>query len=229
MERLLEYISNHPLLVGAAVLAAIVVFTYESRMRGTRIRRDLLAGPDPPDEPGRAGARHPQARRVRAGACQRRQASAVRSDPDRGRQLQALQGQAGGRVLRFRVAGGRGGAPAQRSRGSPRHSRCAAASPAGARRTCRSPRRPDERAGGRDVHHQLVSLLRTRAPPARRPRARAFDEIDVESAPEKRAEMHARSGRRSVPQIFIGEQHVGGSDDLAALEAAGKLDALLGR
>jgi glutaredoxin 3 len=57
----------------------------------------------------------------------------------------------------------------------------------------------------------------------------AFEEIDVESAPEKRAEMLQRSGRRSVPQIFIGDQHVGGSDDLAALEAAGKLDAMLGR
>jgi glutaredoxin 3 len=57
----------------------------------------------------------------------------------------------------------------------------------------------------------------------------AFEEIDIESAPEKRAEMHKRSGRRSVPQIFIGDTHVGGSDDLHALEAAGKLDALLGR
>jgi glutaredoxin 3 len=57
----------------------------------------------------------------------------------------------------------------------------------------------------------------------------AFSEIDVESAPEKRAEMRSRSGRRSVPQIFIGDHHVGGSDDLAALEAAGKLDALLAR
>ena len=57
----------------------------------------------------------------------------------------------------------------------------------------------------------------------------SFNEIDVESAPEKRAEMQARSGQRSVPQIFIGEQHVGGSDDLAALEAAGKLDGLLGK
>jgi glutaredoxin 3 len=57
----------------------------------------------------------------------------------------------------------------------------------------------------------------------------AFEEIDVESAPEKRAEMNQRSGRRTVPQIFIGDRHVGGSDDLAALEAAGKLDALLGR
>ena len=54
----------------------------------------------------------------------------------------------------------------------------------------------------------------------------AFEEIDVESAAEKRAEMLARSGRRTVPQIFIGERHVGGSDDLAALNDAGELDAL---
>jgi glutaredoxin 3 len=55
------------------------------------------------------------------------------------------------------------------------------------------------------------------------------EEIDVDSAPGKRAEMQERSGRRTVPQIFIGENHVGGSDDLLALEDAGKLDALLGR
>ena len=57
----------------------------------------------------------------------------------------------------------------------------------------------------------------------------AFSEIDVESAPQKRAEMQQKSGRRTVPQIFIGDTHVGGSDDLHALEDAGKLDALLGR
>jgi glutaredoxin 3 len=56
-----------------------------------------------------------------------------------------------------------------------------------------------------------------------------FSEVDVESAPERRAEMQSRSGRRTVPQIFIGDQHVGGSDELAALEAAGELDALLGK
>ena len=56
-----------------------------------------------------------------------------------------------------------------------------------------------------------------------------FSEIDVESAAEKRAEMRNRSGRTSVPQIFIGDHHVGGSDDLHALEDAGKLDSLLGR
>ena len=57
----------------------------------------------------------------------------------------------------------------------------------------------------------------------------AFEEIDLDSAPERRAEMQQKSGRRSVPQIFIGDTHVGGSDDLHALEDAGKLDALLGR
>ena len=57
----------------------------------------------------------------------------------------------------------------------------------------------------------------------------AFEEIDVESAAEKRAEMLARSGRRTVPQIFIGDRHVGGSDDLAALNDAGELDALIRR
>jgi glutaredoxin 3 len=56
-----------------------------------------------------------------------------------------------------------------------------------------------------------------------------FSEIDIESAAERRAEMRNRSGRTSVPQIFIGDHHVGGSDDLHALEDAGKLDSLLGR
>jgi len=57
----------------------------------------------------------------------------------------------------------------------------------------------------------------------------AFDEIDVEREPARLDEMLERSGgRRSVPQIFIGETHVGGFDELAALEEAGKLDTLLG-
>ena len=55
----------------------------------------------------------------------------------------------------------------------------------------------------------------------------AFEEIDVDARPEARAEMMTRSGRRSVPQIFIGATHVGGCDDLHALEATGELDALL--
>jgi glutaredoxin 3 len=55
-----------------------------------------------------------------------------------------------------------------------------------------------------------------------------FEEIDVEARPEARTEMMARSGgRRTVPQIFIGATHVGGCDDLHALEASGRLDTLL--
>ncbi len=54
-----------------------------------------------------------------------------------------------------------------------------------------------------------------------------FQEINVEDEPKFREEMIARSGRRTVPQIFIGEKHVGGCDDLFALEASGELDRLL--
>jgi glutaredoxin 3 len=54
-----------------------------------------------------------------------------------------------------------------------------------------------------------------------------FEIINVEERPEARAEMMARSGRRTVPQIFIGDTHVGGCDDLYALDAAGGLDPLL--
>ncbi|WP_242146602.1 glutaredoxin 3 [Sphingomonas sp. BAUL-RG-20F-R05-02] len=54
------------------------------------------------------------------------------------------------------------------------------------------------------------------------------EEFDITMGGPKRAEMLGRSnGRTTVPQIFIGDTHVGGSDDLAALEAAGKLDVLL--
>ena len=54
-----------------------------------------------------------------------------------------------------------------------------------------------------------------------------FREIDLDRDPQARAEMIRRSGRRTVPQIFIGETHVGGSDDLHALDASGGLDPLL--
>jgi glutaredoxin 3 len=53
------------------------------------------------------------------------------------------------------------------------------------------------------------------------------EEIDVEAVAGAHEEMRARSGRDTVPQIFIGETHVGGSDDLEALDADGRLDVLL--
>jgi glutaredoxin 3 len=56
-----------------------------------------------------------------------------------------------------------------------------------------------------------------------------FEEYDITLGGPKRAEMLERApGARTVPQIFIGDVHVGGSDDLAALDRAGKLDAMLG-
>jgi glutaredoxin 3 len=55
-----------------------------------------------------------------------------------------------------------------------------------------------------------------------------YDEIPVDMDVKRRAEMEQRSGRRTVPQIWIGERHIGGYDDLVALERAGQLDALLG-
>lgn len=57
-----------------------------------------------------------------------------------------------------------------------------------------------------------------------------YTEIDVSRDPEMRVFMTKRAaGRRTVPQIFIGEVHVGGCDDLYALQDAGRLDSLLGR
>jgi glutaredoxin 3 len=54
-----------------------------------------------------------------------------------------------------------------------------------------------------------------------------WTEVSVDVEPDKRAEMLSRSGRRTVPQIFIGDTHVGGYDDLDALEQEGALDRLL--
>jgi len=54
-----------------------------------------------------------------------------------------------------------------------------------------------------------------------------FEEIDVESDSRLREEMTARAGRSTVPQIFIGETHVGGFDDLDTLDRDGGLDRLL--
>jgi len=55
----------------------------------------------------------------------------------------------------------------------------------------------------------------------------AFNEINVEDDVKFREEMVARSGRRTLPQIFIGDKHIGGCDDLFALDSSGDLDKLL--
>ena len=58
-------------------------------------------------------------------------------------------------------------------------------------------------------------------------KAVAFTRISIDGQPAVRAEMIRKAGRTSVPQIWIGSRHIGGCDDLYALERAGKLDALL--
>jgi len=55
----------------------------------------------------------------------------------------------------------------------------------------------------------------------------AIDKIRVDLEPARRFEMIDKTGRRTVPQIYIGNTHVGGFDELAALDAAGRLDDLL--
>ena len=54
-----------------------------------------------------------------------------------------------------------------------------------------------------------------------------YEEIDVDVVPGARAEMQARSGRSTIPQIFINAEAIGGADELHALDADGRLDALL--
>ena len=54
-----------------------------------------------------------------------------------------------------------------------------------------------------------------------------IEKVRVDLDPSRRAEMMQRTGRRTVPQIYVGERHVGGYDDLAALDRAGGLDPLL--
>ncbi|MFN7176589.1 MAG: glutaredoxin 3 [Thermaurantiacus sp.] len=68
--------------------------------------------------------------------------------------------------------------------------------------------------------HRAKALLKARGA--------EFEEHDISFDRARRAEMVARSnGRTTVPQIFIGDLHVGGSDELAALDAEGRLEALL--
>jgi glutaredoxin 3 len=55
-----------------------------------------------------------------------------------------------------------------------------------------------------------------------------LQKVLIDLDPSKREEMMTRTGRRTVPQIYIGERHIGGYDDLVALDRAGRLDPLLG-
>lgn len=56
-----------------------------------------------------------------------------------------------------------------------------------------------------------------------------WTEVSLDAEPDKRAEMMTRSGERTVPQVFVGDQYIGGFDDLDALDQEGALDRMLNR
>ncbi len=79
-----------------------------------------------------------------------------------------------------------------------------------------------------EIYTKFLCPFCTRAKTLLGQKGAAFEEHDISMGGPLRAEMLERSGgRQTVPQIFIDGRHIGGSDDLAALENAGKLDALL--
>jgi len=79
-----------------------------------------------------------------------------------------------------------------------------------------------------EIYTKMMCPYCTRAKRLLSEKGVAFEEFDISMGGPKRTEMLSRSnGAYTVPQIFIGETHVGGSDELAALERAGKLDAML--
>ena len=80
-----------------------------------------------------------------------------------------------------------------------------------------------------EVYSSMFCPFCARAKHLLREKGVAFEEIDVDNTSGSRSEMVERAdGRNTVPQIFIDDFHVGGSDDLAALERDGKLDEMLG-
>lgn len=79
-----------------------------------------------------------------------------------------------------------------------------------------------------EIYTKFLCPFCTRAKTLLTKKGAAFDEVDISTGGPARAEMIERSGgRMTVPQIFIGGTHVGGSDELASLEREGKLDAML--
>ena len=79
-----------------------------------------------------------------------------------------------------------------------------------------------------DIYSSMICPFCHRAKALLTAKGSEFNEIDVDMDPNARMEMMRRAnGGRTVPQIFIDDQHIGGSDDLAALERTGELDAIL--
>ena len=78
-----------------------------------------------------------------------------------------------------------------------------------------------------EIYTAMMCPFCTRAVKLLKQKGVDFDEVDVTFSPKQRKAMAQRAGQRSVPQIWINDDHVGGSDELYALESAGKLDEML--
>lgn len=78
-----------------------------------------------------------------------------------------------------------------------------------------------------EIYTAMMCPFCTRAVDLLKRKGVDFEEVDVTFSPKKRKAMAERAGQRSVPQIWINDDHVGGSDELYALESAGKLDNML--
>lgn len=78
-----------------------------------------------------------------------------------------------------------------------------------------------------DIYTKTTCPYCVRAKALLQAKGAVFNEINITLHPEKRDEMLARSQRSTVPQIFINEKHIGGCDDLYALDAEGRLTPLL--
>ena len=90
------------------------------------------------------------------------------------------------------------------------------------------PRRPEGEALARiEIYSSMLCGFSYQAKKLLESKGVAFEEIDVMLKPGRRAEMVQRSGRTSVPQIFVDGQHLGDCEELYALEAAGKLGPIL--
>ncbi|MCP1199943.1 glutaredoxin 3 [Notoacmeibacter sp. MSK16QG-6] len=79
-----------------------------------------------------------------------------------------------------------------------------------------------------DIYTRQFCGYSTRAVRLLKSKGVAFTEIDITEEPQRRQEMiHRANGASTYPQVFVGERHLGGSDDIYALDRQGKLDALL--
>ena len=218
MDRLLDYSINHPFLAGGLLLMTVLVL-------GLR---------NPPARRAAVGVAPNEAiRLMNSGAVlvDLRSANQFKDGHIEGaRNLPGDQLAADPKALEQARAPRRSCSIATAARPPPRrsgHSRaraqrmcsaCAADSPPGSRRTCRSSRAEERHGRGHRLYRKFLRLLRRRCSALLERRGIAYTEVSVEDHPDLREKLLARSGRRTLPQVYVGERYIGGAAELAALD-----------